>query len=396
MKIIGIDDQDEKLKELNRKKVLITTIISILLIALIIIVCVYMANKTFRDFIDKYVLMKNVTENNVTSISIDESESNYVFAYDKYICVFNQNTLTAYNSSGKKEYELKVEISNPIIDTNNRFLLIAEKQKQKIYLISGSNIIWENELEGNINRISVNKNGYASVILTGTTYKSTIETFDNTGKELFKIYRASSIAMDSDISYDNKYLSFGEISTEGTVLQSMIKTISIPKAQETPSESTALSINSPSNSAIINLKYQDGNKIVCMYDDSICSIENGETKELFNLEEEGQKISFADIELNNFAFRIIEKNVLLSTDSTVELINTSSKKVNLYTLDSVVKEVYTYDNVVALNLGSEVHFIGTNGWLIKKYTSSQEVRNIVINSNFAGIVYRDKIEIIEL
>lgn len=396
MKIIGIDDQEEKIKELNRKKVLITTIISILLIALIIIVCVYMANKTFRDFIDKYVLMKNVTENNVTSISIDESESNYVFAYDKYICVFNQNTLTAYNSSGKKEYELKVEISNPIIDTNNRFLLIAEKQKQKIYLISGSNIIWENELEGNISRVSVNKNGYASVILTGTTYKSIIETFDNTGKEMFKTYLSSSIAMDSDISYDNKYLSFAEVSTEGTVLQSMIKTISIQKAKETPSESIISSITSPSGSTIINLKYQDGNKIVCMYDDSICSIENGETQELFNLEEEGQKISFADIELNNFAFRIIEKSVLLSTDSTVELINTSSKKVNLYTLDSVVKEVYTYDDVVALNLGSEVHFIGTNGWLIKKYTSSQEVRNIVINSNFAGIVYRDKIEIIEL
>lgn len=396
MKIIGIDDQEEKLKELNRKKVLITSIVSIILITLIIIVCVYMANKSFRDFIDKYVLMKNVTENNVTSISIDESENNYVFAYDKYICVFNQNTLTAYNSSGKKEYELKVEISNPIIDTNNRFLLIAEKQKQKIYLISGSNIIWENELDGNISRVSVNKNGYASVILTGTTYKSTIETFDNTGKELFKIYRASSIAMDSDISYDNKYLSFGEISTEGTILQSMIKTISIPKAQETPSDSTVLSINSPSNSAIINLKYQDGNKIVCMYDDSICSIENGETKELFKLEEEGQKISFADIELNNFAFRIIEKSVLLSTDSTIELVNISSKKANIYTLDSVIKEVYAYDNVVALNLGSEVHFIGTNGWLIKKYTSSQEVRNIVINNNFAGIVYRDKIEIVEL
>lgn len=396
MKIIGIDDQEEKIKELNRKKVLITTIISILLIALIIIVCVYMANKTFRDFIDKYVLMKNVTENNVTSISIDESESNYVFAYDKYICVFNQNTLTAYNSSGKKEYELKVEISNPIIDTNNRFLLIAEKQKQKIYLISGSNIIWENELEGNISRVSVNKNGYASVILTGTTYKSIIETFDNTGKEMFKTYLSSSIAMDSDISYDNKYLSFAEVSTEGTVLQSMIKTISIQKAKETPSESIISSITSPSGSTIINLKYQDGNKIVCMYDDSICFIENGETQELFNLEEEGQKISFADIELNNFAFRIIEKSVLLSTDSTVELINTSSKKANLYTLDSVVKEVYTYDDVVALNLGSEVHFIGTNGWLIKKYTSSQEVRNIVINNNFAGIVYRDKIEIVEL
>lgn len=395
MKIIGIDDQDEKIRELNRKKVAITAIISIVLIVFIILLCIYMANKSFRDWIDKYVLMKNVIENNVTSISLDESESNYVFAYDKYICVFNQNTLTAYNSAGKKEYELTVEINNPLIDVNNRFLLIAEKEKQKIYLISGNNIIWENELEGNISRVSVNKNGYSSVILTGTTYKSIIETLDNNGKELFKTYLSSSIAMDSDISFDNKYLSFAEISTEGTILQSMIKTISIQKAKETPSESIISSVISPSDSAVINLKYQDGNRIVCMYDNAIHSIENGEAKELFNLGE-GQKISFAGIELSNFAYRIIEKSALLSTDSIVEIKNTSTKKEHAYTLDSIVKEVYSYDNSIALNLGSEVHFIGTNGWLIKKYISSQEVRNIVMSTNFAGIVYRDKIEIVEL
>lgn len=396
MKIIGIDDQDEKIRELNRKKVLITTVISIVLVIFIVLLCIYIANKPFRDWVDKYVLMKNVSENNVTSISLDESENNYVFAYDKYICVFNQNKLIAYNSAGKKEYELTVEISNPLIDVNNRFLLIAEKEKQKIYLISGNNIIWENELEGNISRVSVNKNGYSSVILTGTTYKSIIETFDNNGKELFKTYLSSSIAMDSDISFDNKYLSFAEVNTEGTILQSMIKTISIQKAKETPSESIISSVTSPSDSAVINLKYQDGNKIICMYDNSIHRIENGNTEELFNLEEDGKKISFADIELNNFVYRIIEKSALLSTDSIVEIKNTSTKKEHAYTLDSIVKEVYTYDNSIALNLGSEVHFIGTNGWLIKKYTSSQEVRNIVMSTNFAAIVYRDKIEIVEL
>lgn len=395
MKIIGIDDKNQKLRELNRKKVLITGIISILLVIFIILGCIYIANKPFREFIDKYVLMKNVSENNVASITLDETQNNYIFTYDKYVCVFNQNTLVGYNSYGNKEYELKVEINNPIVDTNNRFLLIAEKEKHKIYLISGNNIIWEDELDGNISRVSVNKNGYVSVILTGTTYKSIIKTFDNTGKEIFTTYLSNSMAMDSDISFDNKYLSFAEVSTDGTILQSMVKTISIQKAQEIPSESIIWAITSPSDSVVINLKYQDGNRIVCMYDDSIHSIENAEAQELFKLNEE-QKISFADIELSNFAFRVIEKSVLLSTDSIVELINTSSKRVNIYTLDSVVKEVYAYDNVVALNLGSEVHFIGTNGWLIKKYTSSQEVRKIVINSNFAGIVYRDKIEIVVL
>ena len=395
MKIIGIDDQEQKIKELNRKKILITAIISVLVVIFIILICVYMGNRDFRDFIDKYVLMKNVQENNVTSIALENKESNYVYAYDKYISVFSQNTLTGYNSSGKKEYELTIEITNPLIDINNRFLLIAEKGQQKIYLVSGNSIVWQKELEGNISRVSVNKNGYVSVILTGTTYKSIIQTFDSTGKEMFKTYLSSSIAMDSDISYDNKYLSFAEVSTNGTLVQSMIKTISIQKAQETPSESIVSTITSPSDSTIINLKYQDGNRLVCMYDNSIHCIKDGNDEELFSLED-GNKISFADVELSNFAFRIIEKSVLLSTESIVELMNTSSKKMNIYTLDSVVKEVYTCDNAIALNLGSEVHFIGTNGWLIKKYISSQEVRKIVMNSQFAGIVYRDKIEIIEL
>lgn len=395
MKIIGIDDQEQNKKELNRKKILITVSVFLILVITAAIVCIYMTNESFRDFMDKYVLMKNVSENNVTSISLDESQNNYVFAYDKYICVFSQNNLVGYNSSGNKEYELKVEISNPIIDTNNRFLLIAEKQKQKIYLISGNSIVWENQLEGNISRVSVNKNGYVSVVLTGTTKKSIIKTFDNTGKELFTTYLSKSIAMDSDISFDNKYLSFAEISTDGTVVNSMVKTISIQKAKETPSEAIIYSVTSPSDSTIINLKYQEGNRLICMYNNSIHCIQDGKSEEIINLEGE-KKISFADVELTNFAFRIIEENSLLSTDSVVELLNTTTKKQNIYTIDSVVKEVYSYDNYIALNLGSEVHFIGTNGWLIKKYTSTQEVRKIVINNNFAGIVYRDKIEIIQL
>ena len=357
-----------------------------------------MGNKTFRDFMDKYVLMKNVTENNLNSITLEEPENIQVYAYDKYISVFSQNKLVGYNSNGKKEYELSVEITNPIIDTNNRFLLIAEKEKQRIYLISGNNIVWQKDLEGNISRINVNKNGYVSVIITGTTYKSIIQTFDSQGNEMFKTYLSNSIAMDSDISSDNKYMSFAEISTNGTTVQSRIKTVSIQKAKEKEASSDPIisNIASPTDSVALSIKYQDSNRLVCMYDDSIHILQNGADEELLKLKEDGQKVVFGDIKLNNFVVRILEKSVLLSTQSTVEFVNVGSKKTNIYTIDSVVKEIYVNNNYIALNLGSEVYFVGTNGWLNKKYTSSQEVRKVVINNECAGIVYRDKIEIINL
>lgn len=396
MKIIGIDDSEEKTKKLNRKKLRIAIIIATIILIFIVLFCIYLGNKNFRDFMDKYVLMKNVNENNVVAISLDDTENNNIYTYDKYISVFKNNTLTGYNSSANKEYELTVKLTNPIVDINNRFLLIAEENGQKIYLISGNNILWEKELEGNISKISVNKNGYVSVILTGTTYKSVIQTFDNNGNELFKTFISYTIAMDSDISNDNKYLSFVEINTSGTVIQSTVKTISMQKAKDNPSEAIIYTSTPLNDSVAISLKYQDSNKLVCMYDNSIHVINNGTDEEILNLNESGKKISFSDIRLNNFVFRVIEKNILLSTQSTVEIVNSSSKKSNIYTVDSVIKEVYCYNNVIALNLGSEVHFIGTNGWLIKKYISNQEVRKIVMNTDFAAVVYRDKVEIINL
>ena len=196
--------------------------------------------------------------------------------------------------------------------------------------------------------------------------------------------------------FDNKYLSFAEISTEGTATQSRIKTISIQKAKETPSESIISTLTSDSDKVVIDVKYQDGNKMICMYDDSICNIQNDKEEEIISLNKEGEKNIFAGIGLNNYAFRITEKNNLLSTETTVEFVNVGNRIPNTYIFDDSVKEVFTYGNYIALNLGSEVHFVETNGWLSKKYISSQEIRKIVLADNFAGIVYRDKIEIVEL
>ena len=385
----------ESIKEVKAKKILILLSVSILTIICLIITILYASNKEFRNLMDKYVLMKNVMENAVTSIPIEENQTSLIYAYDKYISILSQNKLIGYNSLGRKEYEIDVEISNPIIDTSGRFLLIGEANKQKIYLISGSEIVWEKDLEGNISRVSVNKNGYVSVVLTGTTYKSIIQTFNASGVPLFKTY-LNSLAVDCDISSDNKYLSFVEIGTNGTQIQSIIKTVSIQNAQENREQAIISTFKLPSDITVLNIKYQDGNKLICMYENSIHIIQNENDEEILSLQETGQKIPFADVELVNHAYRILEKSSFLNTQSTVEIIDTANKKINTYELDSVVKEVYAYNEKVALNLGSEVHFIGMNGWLLRKYISTQEVRKIVMANNFAGIVYRDKIEIIEM
>ncbi len=394
MKIIGIEEEENKVRKISRKKIVIASIISIILMAIIIITIVYCVNKDFRNFWDKYILMKNVTENNLPSIAIDNIDSNNIYAYDKYIVVLKNNILTAYNVSGKEEYSENIPITTPIVDHKGRFFLIGEKNAKKIYLLDGNKKVWEKELEGNIARVSVNKNGYVAVVLTGTTYKSVIQIFNAEGKELFKTYLSNSTVMDVDISIDNRYVSFVEVSSDATIVQSSIKTISVEKTATEPSESIIYTSEMQTNRLPIAIHYQEQNKLVCFFDNEIDLWKDGKLEAICYLEEEGKKITFADIQLNNEVMRVIEKSSLLHTESTIEIINTENKNVSTYVLQGAIREIVTYDQVIALNLGSEVHFIGINGWLKKKYNSSQEIKKIIVTDAFAGIVYRDKIEIV--
>lgn len=391
-----LEEQKEKPKKrINKKRLAMIIVIAVIIIMAIIAMAAYSSSKNFRNFMDKYIFMKNVTDENIPSIEIDYDSNTNVIPYGRYICILAENNLEQYNANGKREQEVRVEINNPVYDVEGRYLVIGEKDSQKLYLISGSHIVWEKNVDGNLTKVSVNKNGYVTAIVSGTSYKSVIITYDEKGNELFKSYLSNTIAVDACISQDNNYLGYAEINTSGTVIQSNIKIISVKEAAEKDTE-PEYTYAAPQNSLILRIEYQDKNRLICMYDNSIHKIESNVDVTLLELEED-KKITFGDIELTNFVYRTEEQSTgLFSADTVIKMVNITNQKETTYTVEGVAKSVFSYDNIVAINLGSEVDFIDTNGWLVKRYISNQEIRNIVICDRLAGIIYRDKIELINL
>lgn len=395
MNLYKFTDYGQNKKRLKKRKVAIATIVVIILLVIIFAFCGYIASYKIRGSIDKYILKKEITENNIKNIEISTEENQYIYAYDRYIVTLSKNNLNLYSQFGKKEEVLQVNIGTPIFKANNRFLAIGEKNGNKICLVSGSNILWQKDIEGSLIKLNVNKNGYVSAIVSDTSYKTVIITFSPEGKELFKTYLSSTTAEDIDISNDNKYLAIAEISSSGSIIKSSVKVISIEKAQVDPRNSIVHTYNAENDVLITKIKYQDKNKLVCMYNDKIHMIIDEQDEVLEDLEK--NKISFADIKASNSLVKCVEKNQsVFKTNSQISIINLNTKKESIYMLEGIPKNLYTYDNTIALNLGSEVHFINSNGWLIKKYVSNQEITDIVLGSNIAGIIYRDKIEIIIL
>lgn len=395
MKDFWIEQENVSKKSINKKKIIIIIIIAILTIATITVSAIYINNKEARNWIDKNILQKEKTQNNLPSIEIEENNSN-VYAFNRYIGVFSKNNFSIYNSVGNKENELTLEITKPIFNSNNRYLAVAEEKGQKLYIIEDNNILWEKDIEGNIAQVTINKNGYVAVTIVDTIHKTVIEVYDNHGEHLFSAKLATTRVVATSISEDNKYLATAEIDTSGTMVQSNVKIISIEESKSNPQDAIKKIYNGENGDLITNIKYQEKNKLLCMYSNKITLIKSNGTVEILQ-EFNNKKVSFASIELSNHTITVEEKSSgIFTADSVVNIINSENKSKSLYTAESVTKEIYTSSNAIALNLGSEVEFINTSGWLLKKYIAEQEITNIVLSDSVAGIIYRDKIEIINL
>ena len=382
-------------RSLNKKKVTITIIVVVLIIIISTISVIYISNSNFRNFMDKYILLKSVSSENLPYINIDTEKSIYTCAYHKYIAILENSNLTLYNSSGKEVERLNIDISSPIFATQDNYLAIAEKDKQKVYLVKDKKILWEKEVEGKISRININENGYVSVIVSGTSYKSVITTYSQDGTEIFKTFLSSTVAIDVDISKDNKYLSFCEMDLSGTLIESKIKTISIEKAKQDPSNSIMYTYEIPSNVLVTNLEYHEKDELMCACDKEIYVLKNGNMQTVTSLDQ--SNITFAGVKLSKSYFKVIEDIQGINNQNTnIEIHNTANNNAYLYTINGVAKEVYSQNGVIAVNLGTEAYFINETGWLIKKYTSTQEIKKIVVSSNIAGIIYRNRIEFIDL
>lgn len=382
-------------KELNKKKILKLVIILLCIALVVSFITLYATNEKCREVFDKYVFRKEVQENNLPNIPIDSSKNSNVCTYDRYIGVLGQNVLKIYNKSGNQEHSLDIEISNPLFQSNGEYLCVAEKKGQKVYLIKNKNIVWQNKIEGNISSINVNKNGYVTITISGTTHKTVVSTYDRNGKELFSKYLSTSNVIDTDISNDNKYLAIAEANFSGIMVQSRIEIISIEDAQKNSSESIKYTHVAEMNDLITNIKYQNKNKLICMYDEHIDIYDEGQNTEMINFKD--GNVLFSDINLSDKMIKIEKKSTgVFSAEAEMKIINTTTKKETIYAIDNVPKSIYVQDNMIAINLGTRALFINDSGWLVKRYESSQEIQKIVLCSNLATIVSKNKIEIVSL
>lgn len=372
------------------KKVVAIALLLILVICIIIGAGLYIGNKTVRNWFDKNVLRKDIEQSNLPKIALEGYKSTKIFAYSNKVAIFNDNTLTIYNQNGKRITEINVQAEKPIFATSGEYLLIGDEGNSDVYLIYGETLQWQKEIEGQVSQICVNKNGAVGIAISGTVYKSVIVMYDITGKESFRTFLSTTTATDIELSDDGKYLSFIEINTSGAAISSAVKTISVEKAKSNSEDAIIYTYKGENNSLFLKIKYRKDN-VVCFADDSIHVYSNGNDEKILDI---NKNINLIDINNSGYISYIVENTL----ENVVELhiLNIENKKDIIYNLKNAAKNIYCNEGTTAIDLGNEIHFIDANGWLIKKYSTVKNIKEVVVGKKVVAIVYKDSIEVMNL
>lgn len=382
----------QRFKESKRlkRKFKITLVVMIIAI-LITIIALYMANSDFRKLIDVHILKKEIHENDAIQLKLDVEELSYVNVFNDNVITINGGVLTFYSNKGKEEENLDVILSSPISDTDDKYLVLGDKSGNKLYLINDKNIKWEKEVEGKISKVSVNKNGYVSVISVGNTSESDIAVFNEKGDNIFTYHLASTYAIDSDISRDNKYLAIAEVDYSGVSAKSQVKIISIDNVQKDKTKAIVHTYEGEAGDIITDLNYQDKDSAVCLFDSYIINITPEKNEKLYDI---SSNTLFADVNLNKGYIKIEkESEKIFKSDYRLKISDLNNKE-KLYALEGNVKKLKANNDMMAIISGTTVEFVSDNGWLCKKYIGSKEIKDIYISKNTAAIVYKDRIDIV--
>lgn len=378
------------MKNKKVKKIVILSILSVLILAIIVLISMYFGNIDFRYLVNKNILKKELGERDLSYIDLNDKGNSYIFAYGKNVAVLNENVLTIYNDSAKKISEIEVSVSAPVYMSKDNYLALADENSGNVYLIRNDSLIWQKTIEGNVSQIAINKQGEVAIVVTGTTYKSVIEMFDYKGEEVFKTFLSTNYSTDVSLSDNGNYLSFVEVDTSGTSIVSKIKTISIDKAKESPSEAIINNYSFENGELVVNIEYVN-NDMFCMADNAVYVLKDGNINKKFDIND---KISFVDVDLNGYACRINDNAE--DEKHELEIYNENSDKPSVYLIDEAVKNIYCNNRVVAVNLGNEVDFVNMSGWLIKRFTPLQNIKDIEMGNGIAAIVYKDRVEFLKL
>lgn len=369
-----------------KKKIFGKILLILLIIAIAVLTGLYIGDKNIRDTIDRVILKKYLKESDLKSIHLENDEKIYSTVFNENVGIFKNGELTIYNKKGNQETVLKLDIIEPIFETKGRYLIVADKNRNNIYMIYNNFVQKHKRLESDIKSIYVTENGGIGVISSSPVYKSIITVYDLTMNEIFKYYMANSVVTKFFLTEDLKNFGIVESKINGAIISSKINIISVEKVRKNEEDPILLSYELESGEYAFDIA-NIGGQFIIVTNKGIFSIQNKEKKEIYI---SNSKTEIMDIGLKN-KICIVERN---EEDKLVlKTFDIDKKQENIYEIDEF-KYINTKYNDIIIENDNEITILSDNAIMKKNFKSENKIQKIYVERGILGIKIHDDIRIL--
>jgi hypothetical protein len=338
--------------------------------------------------IKNYIVSTTHSKSSDATISYEVNSHSLLIPYGKGFIIVDNNGIQSYNIKGEQEWKEDLIISNPLVKTSRRYLVIADLTSNNIYFFRGKARLWSKIVEGNILNISVNDSGYLGLIYKDTSYKSVVEVFDSKGICILQRYYSNNYAIDAQVSSDARNVAVGEVDVSGFSMNSGVRFINTDTQKDT--------FISEDNSIISDIAFWDKNVIVCL-DKQVLCIDKDHNKTVIN-DFSNDRVTDVALNRNRYIIKVQKNSNIPNASSLICIIDKKGKTIGSYSARSNLVNIDSKGDTIGLNFGNKVIFINEFGKEIGQFEPKKDAKEIKLTTDgiYAAIIYRDSIDIINV
>lgn len=307
---------------------------------------------------------KNLSDDKVASIeTIASGGSSYAYvSCGRYLYVSSGQDITVYDASGQAVHKEIIEITDPVTANNLEIALIGDRNGKTVYMYKGLKRIALLELTGYIRYMTVNNDGYISVLCDDNGAYSKVSFYNPSGKKICDIYKRESMAVNAMVLSSGKEYVINSVRTSGTDIESNLEFSDF--LSETAdagyiAEDTLYSVLFSLGDSYILVGNEEG--IYCFDRNATLAWKA----------EPGQMIGVAPIRNGlTYAYRNS------SGACTVVFCDQTGQILHEYTYGTDIVNIRTYDDIAAINYGREIIFFNAEGTLLKRYSSKSDILDV--------------------
>lgn len=382
--------------KINKKKFIKRILFLIIFISFVIYGIYLWKTPSKRDELFSYyysIIFKfkkeeiNNTEN-VFSIRYDPAVQTNIIAGQDGILIIDKTGMKEYINSDIAVWQKELLLKNPIVVTENKRIVIGELKGKKIIVFNTKEQLWENEIDGSIEKLCINKEGYVGVIFTQTGYKNGFSLFSPKGEKLYTKLFANTILIDADIQDNGKNVAMIESDATGTFVDSVVSCLS---------ENGEVICSSLETDTLMNGVNFFGSDVVAVGDLRIIKFNKNNEKTILD-DFAGKKVSGVNIESDRIIKVFKNTDNLFADKAIIEITDINNKKKGTGAVSGVIKSVESTGKTIAVVLNDRIDFFDISGKYLSTKLVSGDYKDVELfnDGNYACIQTLDQITVVKV